>query len=255
MLTLRAVQSDRLRNDPIRRPPKGRKVQFFKSPAKPKSGTTSSSSAAASTRSAGRGGSKEATSTTTTTATRTSLHEPADPLFYNCNGFSQGELKDFRESFYLIDAENRGTIAAHDLKELLLSLQETEGDSSRATTAYPHLRKLLTELESLPVDTMIDLDAYIEIMGRTSLHQIMQQEDGTNYAHVFQLFDLNGKGYIVIEDLERIAMELGECDITREELEEMISRAQTAHQGRVYLHDFARIMNLNLFQEAEPTIA
>lgn len=156
-------------------------------------------------------------------------------------------MQDFRDSFYLIDIEKSGHIVAGDLRDLLLSLQNENGESN----VFPHLRKLLTELESLPENATLDLEDYIALMAKTSLHQTMQQEDGTNFAHVFQLFDLDGKGYIEIGDLERIAVELGEFDITREELEEMIFRAQTNRQGRVYLNDFARIMNLNLFQKSD----
>lgn len=152
-----------------------------------------------------------------------------------------------------MDSENEGSIAAGSIRDLLLALQDGAGDSG--TTVYPHLQKLLTELESLPMEQAIDLDDYIELMAKTSLHRTMQEEEGTNYVHVFQMFDLDGKGYIDIEDLKRIAMDLGESDIPREELEEMIRRAQTKHKGRVYLDEFARMMNLNLFQNADPTNA
>ena len=150
-----------------------------------------------------------------------------------------------------MDIENEGSITVGHLHHLLLSLQDGAGDSG--TAVYPHLQKLLVELESLPSEQALDFDAYMELVAKTSLHRTMQEEEGTNYAHVFQLFDLEGKGYIDIEDLNRIAMDLGESDIPREELEEMIRRAQTKHKGRVYLEEFARMMNLNLFHDVDPT--
>lgn len=148
-----------------------------------------------------------------------------------------------------MDTENEGLIAAGVLRDLLLELQD---GAEPGTAVYPHLRKLLRELGSLPADHALDVDDYIELMAKTSLLRTMQAEEGTNYSHVFELFDLDGKGYIDFEDLERIAMELGESDIPREELEEMIRRAQTKHEGRVYLEEFGRMMNLNLFQNADP---
>ncbi|CAJ1953699.1 unnamed protein product [Cylindrotheca closterium] len=220
-----------IRNKHNSLPPIGKKALFFKSP-KAKSGGISSG---------------KAVSTTTTTA----LHEEdPQPLSNNNNGFSQSELQDFKESFALMDTENEGSITAGVLRDLLLALQDAAGESG--TTVYPHLRKLLAELESIPAEQDLDLDDYIELMAKTSLHRTMQEEEGTNYAHVFELFDLDGKGYINFEDLERIAMELGESDIPQEELEEMIRRAQTKQKGRVYLDEFARMMNLNLFQNADP---
>jgi Ca2+-binding EF-hand superfamily protein len=59
------------------------------------------------------------------------------------------------------------------------------------------------------------------------------------------------KGNISIQDLERAAIEMGENDNTQDELEEVIERAQSSHQGRVYLPEFSRIMNLNLFHKFE----
>jgi len=44
--------------------------------------------------------------------------------------------------------------------------------------------------------------------------------------HVFNLFDTDGSGKITLEDLRRVADELGE-DITDEELRNMITRANT----------------------------
>ena len=94
---------------------------------------------------------------------------------------------------------------------------------------------------------------------------------GYNFGHIFSLFDgefretfgvscsesrpnphddnpvVEGKGYITVSDLERIANELGEQDMTVEELEEMIERASSEQKGQVTLAEFSRIMTLNLF--------
>jgi centrin-1 len=89
-------------------------------------------------------------------------------------------------------------------------------------------------------------------MESTSLQHTLQAnaDDQDNFAHVFELFDLEGKGYITLQDLERVAKELGEHDMTREELEEMMERANSKHSGRVTLQEFAKLMTLNLFQKA-----
>ena len=44
--------------------------------------------------------------------------------------------------------------------------------------------------------------------------------------HVFNLFDTDGSGQITLEDLRRVADELGE-DISDDELRNMIARADT----------------------------
>ena len=62
---------------------------------------------------------------------------------------------------------------------------------------------------------------------------------------------VHGSGYITVTDLQRIAIELGEQDMTQEELEEMITRASSSKKGRVSLEDFTKMMTLNLFQNQE----
>lgn len=58
---------------------------------------------------------------------------------------------------------------------------------------------------------------------------------------MFVMFDTGKKGYISLEDLQRIAGELGET-MTTEELQEMIGDS-----GRVNLEQFTTIMNKNLW--------
>jgi centrin-1 len=63
----------------------------------------------------------------------------------------------------------------------------------------------------------------------------------TDKAHnAFELMDQDGKGVIVLQDLERVAQELGE-DMSTEELEEMIQLADRSGDGLLTAHDFIRI--------------
>uniref|UniRef100_A0A915DEU8 EF-hand domain-containing protein n=1 Tax=Ditylenchus dipsaci TaxID=166011 RepID=A0A915DEU8_9BILA len=70
-------------------------------------------------------------------------------------------------------------------------------------------------------------------------------DDGTNdeISSAFKLFDVEGKGYINVEDLKRIAKELGES-IKEEELQEMIAEADNKNNktGRISEQDFKLIM-------------
>lgn len=63
----------------------------------------------------------------------------------------------------------------------------------------------------------------------------------TDKAHrAFELIDQDGKGVVVLEDLERVAQDLGE-DITREELEEMVELADQSGDGLLTAQDFIRV--------------
>ncbi len=57
---------------------------------------------------------------------------------------------------------------------------------------------------------------------------------------VFELMDQDGKGVVVLEDLERVAAEQGE-DISREELEEMVQFADGSGEGLLTAQDFIRM--------------
>jgi Ca2+-binding EF-hand superfamily protein len=57
---------------------------------------------------------------------------------------------------------------------------------------------------------------------------------------VFELMDQDGKGVVVLEDLERVAAELGE-DISRDELEEMVQFADGSGEGLLTAQDFIRM--------------
>jgi Ca2+-binding EF-hand superfamily protein len=132
---------------------------------------------------------------------------------------------------------------------------------------FPHLDSLLQRLkDNFSEDDTLSQEGYIDLMASTTISSAMassqhdEYDESNNFAHVFRLFDLDGKGYITIQDLERVASELGEHDMTREELEDMIKRAKAPspqqhgnqsnkhpHEQRVSIDEFTRVMTMNLF--------
>lgn len=63
---------------------------------------------------------------------------------------------------------------------------------------------------------------------------------------VFRLYDTEGKGYISIEDLQRVATDLRES-MTEEELQEMIDRADLDEDGVISLDEFRNVMTKKLY--------
>ncbi|KAG7352175.1 EF hand domain containing protein [Nitzschia inconspicua] len=191
-------------------------------------------------------------------------------------GFSQAEIQDLHESFKLFDIENTGSIQVGDLTAILQTLkseqeqqqqQEQEGTPPpQQQQQYPHLDKLLRRLSTFGEDELLTLDDYMNLMASTTISNAMAESESEaeyyqdhnnetyNYVHVFRLFDMEGKGYIDLNDLERVALELGEHDMTQEELLEMLERAAN-NQGRVGLEEFTRMMTTNLFPKTTTTVA
>ena len=63
---------------------------------------------------------------------------------------------------------------------------------------------------------------------------------------VFRLFDEDNTGFINIKNLRRVAKELGE-NISEEELQEMIERADSNADQQVTADDFYNIMTKKTF--------
>ena len=63
---------------------------------------------------------------------------------------------------------------------------------------------------------------------------------------VFRLFDEDNTGFITIKNLRRVAKELGE-NISEEELQEMIERADSNADQQVTADDFYNIMTKKTF--------
>ncbi|KAF9303988.1 hypothetical protein BGZ74_002608 [Mortierella antarctica] len=68
-----------------------------------------------------------------------------------------------------------------------------------------------------------------------------EQYEQDELSRVFQLFDTQGKGYIRMEDLKRIAGELG-ISMSDQQLEEMIDEADRDGNGAVTAEEFGRVM-------------
>lgn len=63
---------------------------------------------------------------------------------------------------------------------------------------------------------------------------------------VFRLFDEDNAGFVTIKNLRRVAKELGE-NISEEELQEMIERADSNGDQQVTADDFYNIMTKKTF--------
>jgi Ca2+-binding EF-hand superfamily protein len=131
----------------------------------------------------------------------------------NTFGFSETEIQEFKESFALFDTQGTGSVSNGDFRTVLESLQESPDN------IYPHSDKILLQLSERADDDTMDFDDYFKLMASTSLQQTLQADadDRSNFSHVFELFDIDGKGYILVQDSEHVATGLGEQDMTREE--------------------------------------
>ncbi|GAD94467.1 cell division control protein Cdc31, putative [Paecilomyces variotii No. 5] len=72
-------------------------------------------------------------------------------------------------------------------------------------------------------------------------HKILERDPREEILRAFELFDEGGKGYIDLEDLRRVARELGETGLEEEELRAMIEEFDLEGVGGVTREGFVSI--------------
>ena len=74
----------------------------------------------------------------------------------------------------------------------------------------------------------IDFGEWLALMTK----RVTDRDSRANINKIFALFDDERTGFISIKNLRRVAQELGE-NISEDELQELINRADTDHDGLV----------------------
>ncbi|KAM3723553.1 Caltractin [Dirofilaria immitis] len=144
---------------------------------------------------------------------------------------SEYSRRELQEAFSKCDPEGTGATSIKNLKTILRSLGfEPRNDEIQVlTTKIEENGK--EQKDKVTFEELSDL-----------LSEKLDERNGINEMHAaFELFDCDFKGYITIDDLRRVAEELGET-IAEDQLKEMILEADTRSTGNVCENDFYAIM-------------
>lgn len=137
---------------------------------------------------------------------------------------------DIAEAFHLLDIEGVNTITANDLKVAL-----------RALGYEPHkdkVKKIISEVDKDSMSNTLMLDEFEKIMKA----KLFEYENEEEIDIAFPLFTEGKSDFITIDDLKRVAAELGE-EMPLEALEEMIREADVMdHDGMISKDEFMRVM-------------
>lgn len=82
---------------------------------------------------------------------------------------------------------------------------------------------------------MVHLEDFSQVLAGPKLAQRQ------NAQRAFDLFDKDGKGLICVQDLQRVAVELGEFSWTETQLEDMVNYADTEGEGLLSKADFVAL--------------
>jgi len=143
---------------------------------------------------------------------------------------------ELRETFQLIDKDGDGLISLDELSCVL-----------RSTGQLYSEQQLLTMINEADRDGdgRIDFDEFVCLTDNQS--QLICRTD-QELLLAFQLFDQDGNGYISGEELRDVMASLGE-KLTEEELEAMMSEADTDNNGLIDFNEFK-----TMFSESQQTI-
>lgn len=146
-------------------------------------------------------------------------------------GLTEEEVEEIREAFAMFDTENTGTIDPRELKAAMHSL----GFEKKSPTVY----EMICDLEEK--GTEVDFDEFLDAIS----NKLGNRETKEGIDRIFDLFDDDKTGTINLNNLRRVAKELGET-MSLDELKEMLHRA-SSNGEEITREDFYNIMTKKAF--------
>ena len=186
------------------------------------------------------------TTKTTTTVTKSVSNAPKGGNFdtknYEKNGLTEDEVLEIREAFDLFDTDHSGEIDVAELKQALMNL----GIDTKNQT----LQNMLADIDKNG-NANIDFDEFIDMMTA----KMSDKDTREDLEKVFELFlGDDDADKIDIKHLKRVCKELNE-NMSDDELNEMIVRADTDRDGKVSFEEFYAIIIIKkiFFNSKNPT--
>ncbi|KAL1983052.1 hypothetical protein VTN96DRAFT_535 [Rasamsonia emersonii] len=184
-----------------------------------------------------------------------SSQDASNPL----NRLTEEQREEINEAFTLFDLDRDRHLDYHELrvalralgftlpKQELISLLTTYGvprpqvqqQSQQSSQQHPQASKANNNANNPPHPSslLMPLSAFQTITA----HKILERDPREEILRAFELFDEGGKGYIDLEDLRRVARELGETGLEEEELRAMIEEFDLEGVGGVTREGFVSI--------------
>jgi Ca2+-binding EF-hand superfamily protein len=170
------------------------------------------------------------------------------------DSLTSNEVEDLRDAFQWLDTHNTGRVAVQELHALLEEMVNDEKGQKSTTASVCSRRRdnatatslvgLYEKTASLlPTVSFLSEQDFIQLLATAEPIDLSTDEE--NDSAVFRMFS-NGKDYIDLHDMQRIAEELGETSWSAVELQEMIAVAgggANESNGKVTAAQFSKIIN------------
>ena len=146
-------------------------------------------------------------------------------------GLTEEEIEEIKEAFSLFDTDGSGSIDPKELKAAMHSL----GFEKKSPTVY----EMIAELEER------GREIYFEEFLEAISNKLGNRETREGIDRIFDLFDDDHSEGINLNNIRRVAKELGET-MSADELKEMLQRASTNGE-EITREDFYNIMTKKAF--------
>ena len=156
-----------------------------------------------------------------------------NPKAFERPGLSADEIEEIKEAFDIFDPEGTGSIKVEDL----LNAMKTLGFD----TKNPAIYRMIADFDENG-NGAIEFEEFLDMMTA----RISDRNTKEDLKRVFNLFDDSRSGEIKVEDLRRVARELGE-EISEEELKEIVQRADLDGDSKLTFEDFFNVMTRKSF--------
>ncbi|XP_029772433.1 centrin-4-like [Suricata suricatta] len=133
--------------------------------------------------------------------------------------------QEIKEAFDLFDVDRSGTI---DVKELKIAMQALGFEPKKG-----EIKKIIAEIDKEGIGT-ISFEDFLAIMS-------VKMSEKEEILKGFKLFADDNTGSITLNNIKRVAKELGE-NVTHDELKKMLDEADRDRDGEINEEEFLRMM-------------
>jgi len=153
--------------------------------------------------------------------------------FWERPGLSADEVQEVKDAFDLFDSDNSGAVSVQELVEAMQSL----GLDQKNDAVFNMIKEIDTDGSG-----ELEFAEWLEMMTA----RLTNKTPKADIEKVFKLFDNDRTGEISLDNLKRVANDLGE-EVSNEELQEMVQRNDVDKDGAWTLDDFYAVMTSNKY--------
>jgi calmodulin len=150
--------------------------------------------------------------------------------------FTASQMMDLKAAFHMFDKNGDQKISGDELYEVMkyLGISATETE----VTA-------MIQVVDKNKNGCVDYEEFIHMMTKTQLKPLSQEDE---LRKTFNIFDINGDGFICHEEIKKTMVHLGE-NISDKEVQEMIKAADRNGDGQIDINEFSGLLNgTNVFR-------